>query len=72
LPIERGVPLNGTPCRGVYVVAERSGFGPVSRFHEMQEAVMAKKFPRGRFVWYELMTSDPQAAQAFAVYSKAR
>lgn len=26
---------------------------------------MAEKFPRGRFVWYELMTSDPQAAQAF-------
>ncbi|RMH19553.1 MAG: VOC family protein [Acidobacteria bacterium] len=26
---------------------------------------MAEDVPRGRFVWYELMTTDPQGAQAF-------
>lgn len=26
---------------------------------------MAEKSPSGRFVWYELMTTDPQAAQSF-------
>ena len=26
---------------------------------------MTDAFPRGRFVWYELMTSDPSAAQSF-------
>ncbi len=26
---------------------------------------MSNEFPRGRFVWYELMTSDPAAAQSF-------
>ena len=26
---------------------------------------MAEESPSGRFVWYELMTTDPQAAQSF-------
>ena len=26
---------------------------------------MTDTFPRGRFIWYELMTSDPSAAQSF-------
>ena len=26
---------------------------------------MAETFPRGRFVWHELLTSDPAAAQGF-------
>lgn len=26
---------------------------------------MAQEIPRGRFVWYELLTSDPDAARGF-------
>ena len=26
---------------------------------------MSPEIPRGRFVWYELMTTDPSAAQSF-------
>jgi predicted enzyme related to lactoylglutathione lyase len=26
---------------------------------------MTEAFPRGRFIWYELMTSDPSTAQSF-------